>query len=403
MPDYDAFLLVSFGGPEGPGDVMPFLRNVTRGRNIPPERLEAVAEHYYAVGGASPINQQCRDLITALRADFATAGLNLPIYWGNRNWDPYLTGTVAQMAADGVQRALAFATSAYSSFSSCRQYLDDIDRAREQAGPSAPRIDKIRRYFNHPGFIEPFAESTRAALATLPSGVRDGAHLVFTAHSVPLAMAEHSGPPGAGDRYVTELADASALIAERAGAEARPWQLVYQSRSGPPAQPWLEPDVLDHLAELSKAGAPAAVIIPVGFVSDHMEVRHDLDIEAAETAAALGLPVARAATPWYDPRFRAMIIDLVRERLSAPGSPGSAPRAARALPGSSPGVPGPRARKAPSARTPRRTRRARPGRRWVRWGRPPTSARPAAASSRARRPPLARRPPRAARTGPDPA
>ena len=322
MPDYDAFLLVSFGGPEGPDDVMPFLRNVTRGRGIPPERLAAVAEHYYAVGGVSPINQQCRDLIAALQDEFRDQGLDLPIYWGNRNWDPYLTGTVAQMAADGVQRALAFATSAYSSFSSCRQYLDDIDRAREQAGPSAPRIDKIRRYFNHPGFIEPFAESTRAALATLPAGVRDGAHLVFTAHSVPLAMAEHSGPPGAGDRYVTELADASALVAERAGDAARPWQLVYQSRSGPPAQPWLEPDVLDHLGALSKAGAPAAVIIPVGFVSDHMEVRHDLDIEAAETAAALGLPVARAATPWYDPQFRAMIIDLVRERLSTPGSPG---------------------------------------------------------------------------------
>ena len=324
MPDYDAFLLVSFGGPEGPDDVMPFLRNVTRGRNIPPERLEAVAEHYYAVGGASPINQQCRDLIAALRADFADAGLDLPIYWGNRNWDPYLTGTVAQMAADGVRRALAFATSAYSSFSSCRQYLDDIDRAREQAGPSAPRIDKIRRYFNHPGFIEPFAESTRTALAALPAGVRDGAHLVFTAHSVPLAMAARSGPRGAGDRYVTELADASALVAERAGAGDHPWRLVYQSRSGPPAQPWLEPDVLDHLGTLAKAGAPAAVIVPVGFVSDHMEVRHDLDTEAAETAAALGLPVTRAATPWYDPRFRAMIIDLVRERLGAPDAPRAA-------------------------------------------------------------------------------
>ena len=198
MPDYDAFLLVSFGGPEGPDDVMPFLRNVTRGRGIPADRLEAVAEHYYAVGGVSPINQQCRDLITALRTEFGAARLDLPIYWGNRNWDPYLTDTVAAMAADGVRHALAFATSAYSSFSSCRQYLDDIDRAREHAGPGAPRIDKIRRYFNHPGFVEPFAENARAALATLPAGVRDGARLVFTAHSVPLAMAAHSGPPGLG-------------------------------------------------------------------------------------------------------------------------------------------------------------------------------------------------------------
>jgi ferrochelatase len=322
MPDYDAFLLISFGGPEGPDDVMPFLRNVTRGRGIPPERLEAVAEHYYAFGGVSPINQQCRDLITALRADFGDAGLELPIYWGNRNWDPYLADIVATMAADGVQRALAFATSAYSSFSSCRQYLDDIDRAREQVGPGAPRIDKIRRYFNHPGFIEPFAENARAALETLPAGLRDGAHLVFTAHSIPGVMAASSGPPGGADgpggRYVAELTEASRLIAERVGGGRHPWQLVYQSRSGPPSQPWLEPDVLDHLGELSKSGAGAAVIIPVGFVSDHMEVRHDLDTEARETAAELGLPVARAATPWYHPRFAAMVTELVRERLDAP-------------------------------------------------------------------------------------
>ncbi len=334
MPDYDAFLLLSFGGPEGPDDVMPFLRNVTRGRGIPADRLEAVAEHYYDVGGVSPINQQCRDLITALRTEFSAARLDLPIYWGNRNWAPCLTDTVAAMAADGVRHALAFATSAYSSFSSCRQYLDDIDRAREHAGPGAPRIDKIRRYFNHPGFVEPFAESARAALATLPADVRDGARLVFTAHSVPLAMAAHSGPPGLGaqrngapgpgGRYAAELAETASLIAERTGSGAHPWDLVYQSRSGPPSQPWLEPDVLDHLGDLAKAGTPAAVIIPVGFVSDHMEVRHDLDTEAAETAAALGLPVARAATPWYHRQFRAMIVDLVRERLGPPDAPRAA-------------------------------------------------------------------------------
>jgi ferrochelatase len=321
MPDYDAFLLVSFGGPEGPDEVMPFLRNVTRGRGIPDERLAAVAEHYYAVGGVSPINQQCRDLLEALRADFPAAGLDLPIYWGNRNWDPYLTETVATMAADGVRHAVAFVTSAYSSFSSCRQYLDDLDRARAEVGPGAPRIDKIRRYFNHPGFIEPFAAGARAALEQLPPQARDQAPLVFTAHSVPQVMADASGPPagwgvaGSGGRYVAELTEACRLIADRIPGPGRPWQLVYQSRSGPPSQPWLEPDVVDHLGDLAKQDAPGAVIIPVGFVSDHMEVRHDLDTEAAEAARELGLPLARAATPWYHPQFRELVVDLVRERL----------------------------------------------------------------------------------------
>jgi ferrochelatase len=328
MPDYDAFLLVSFGGPEGPDDVMPFLENVTRGRGIPPERLAGVAEHYYAFGGVSPINQQCRDLLDAIRVDFAATGVALPVYWGNRNWHPFLADTVAQMAHDGVRRALAFATSAYSSYSSCRQYLDDIELARAEVsatGRPAPEIDKIRRFFNHPGFIEPFAENARTALETLPPEVRDGAHLVFTAHSIPVAMAATSGPQGG--RYVAELTEASRLIAARVGGAVpvpdpggripprHPWTLVYQSRSGPPSQPWLEPDVLDHLEDLAKAGAPAVVVIPVGFISDHMEVRHDLDIEAAEAAARLGLPFARAQTPSAHPRFAMMITELVRERL----------------------------------------------------------------------------------------
>jgi protoporphyrin/coproporphyrin ferrochelatase len=328
MPSYDAFLLVSFGGPEGPDDVMPFLANVTRGRNVPPERLASVAEHYYAFGGVSPINQQCRDLLAAVRADFAASGLSLPLYWGNRNWTPYLTGTVRQMAEDGVQRAVAFVTSAYSSYSNCRQYLDDIERARAAVGPDAPRIDKIRRFFNHPGFIEPFADNVRAALTTLPAEVRGEAHLVFTAHSVPCAMAEASGPVkgegevrgairGAG-RYVTELTEAARLIAERTGARAHPWSLAYQSRSGPPSQPWLEPDVRDHLGELAKSGTRAVVVVPVGFVFDHMEVRHDLDVEAAETADSLGLAFARAATPGTGQRFASMITELVHERLALP-------------------------------------------------------------------------------------
>src|SRR6516225_6689869 len=320
MPAYDAFLLVSFGGPEGPDDVMPFLENVTRGRRGPPERLASVAEHYYAVGGVSPINQQCRDLLGAIRAAFPASGLSLPVYWGNRNWTPYLADTVRAMAEDGVRRAVAFVTSAYSSYSSCRQYLDDIERARAAAGPDAPRIDKIRRFFNHPGFIEPFADNVGAALAMLPVEVRDEAHLVFTAHSVPLAMAEASGPAGNRGRYVTELTEAARLIAERAGAGTHPWSLAYQSRSGPPSQPWLEPDVRDHLGELAKSGTRAVVVIPVGFVSDHMEVRHDLDLEAAQTAGSLGLAFARAATPGASPRFASMITDLVRGRLALPAS-----------------------------------------------------------------------------------
>ena len=351
MADYDAFLLVSFGGPEGPDDVMPFLQNVTRGRGIPRERLEAVAEHYDAVGGVSPINQQCRDLIAAIGKDFAAAGVDLPVYWGNRNWDPYLTGTVAEMAAAGVRRALAFVTSAYGSYSSCRQYLDDIERARAEAGPGAPQIDKIRHFFSDPGFIGPFADATRRAIGSLPPGARQGVPLVFTAHSVPEAMAAASGPPPGG-RYPAQLAEAARLIAERvnqaadpAGTDpagetlagvpggvvpggAHPWRLVYQSRSGPPSQPWLGPDVCDYLQELARDGAPGAVLVPVGFISDHMEVVHDLDVEAAGTARRLGLPLARAATPGTDPRFVSMITALVRERLdsqlppAALGSPG---------------------------------------------------------------------------------
>ncbi len=318
MPAYDAFLLVSFGGPERPEDVMPFLENVTRGRGIPPERLAGVAEHYYAFGGVSPLNQQCRDLLAAVRADMAAGGLPLPAYWGNRNWTPYLADAVRAMADDGVRRAVAFVTSAYSSYSGCRQYLDDIERARAAVGAGAPRIDKLRRFFNHPGFIEPFAEHARAALRTLPAGLRDGAHLVFTAHSVPVAMADASGPAPQRRRYVAELTEAARLIAERTCGGRHRWTLAYSSRSGPPSQPWLEPDVCDHLAELAKAGTRAVVVVPVGFVSDHMEVRHDLDVEAAEAARSLGLAFARAATPGCHPAFVSMITDLIRERMGLP-------------------------------------------------------------------------------------
>jgi protoporphyrin/coproporphyrin ferrochelatase len=320
MPPYDAFVLVSFGGPEAREDVIPFLRNVTRGRNVPADRLEQVAEHYYRLGGASPINQQCRDLAAAVEKDFAASGIALPVYWGNRNWDPFLADTVREMTAAGVRRAIAFVTSAYSSYSSCRQYLDDIELARAQAGPGAPVIDKIRQFFNHPGFIEPLAASTRRAIESLPPLVKNDVDLVFTAHSIPAAMSAASGPGGRG-AYPAQLAEAARLVAERAGPGLR-WRLAYQSRSGPPSQPWLGPAIGDCLTELAGSGARAVVLVPVGFVSDHMEVRYDLDVEAAETARRLGLPLARAATPGTDPAFISMITELVRERLD--GSPRAA-------------------------------------------------------------------------------
>jgi protoporphyrin/coproporphyrin ferrochelatase len=304
MPAYDAFLLVSFGGPEGPDDVLPFLENVTRGRGVPRERLLAVAEHYDAHGGVSPISQQCRDLIAAL-------DLPLPVYWGNRNWTPYLADTVREMADAGVRRALAFCTSAYRSYSSCRQYLEDIEQARAQAGPDAPVIDKIQRFYDHPGFIGPFAANTAAALATLPADLRDDAHLVFTAHSVPVAMAAAAGP--GGHRYVAELTAAARLISERL-VVPHPYTLAYSSRSGPPAHPWLEPDIRDHLADLAKSGTQAVVVVPVGFVSDHMEVIHDLDVEAAQAAESVGLAFARAATPGT--ALAPMIAELVSRHLA---------------------------------------------------------------------------------------
>ncbi|WP_067488394.1 ferrochelatase [Actinomadura hibisca] len=304
MTSYDALLLLSFGGPEGPEDVIPFLENVTRGRNIPRERLAEVGEHYYLFGGVSPINQQCRDLKAAIEADFAAHGVDLPVYWGNRNWDPYLADTVRQMTADGVRRAAAFVTSAYSGYSTARQYLEDIARAREEV-PGAPEIDKLPVYYDRPGFVEPFVEATRAALDRLPDDVRDAAHIAFSAHSVPLDQ------PGR-EQYTAELEEISAKVAGRAAPEQR-WELVYQSRSGPPSQPWLEPDIGDHLRKLHAEGVPAVVNVPVGFVSDHMEVMYDLDTEAANLAAELGMTFERAATPSTHPRFVAMVRELLAE------------------------------------------------------------------------------------------
>ncbi|MFC5723636.1 ferrochelatase [Streptomyces gamaensis] len=322
---YDALLLLSFGGPEGPDDVVPFLENVTRGRGIPRERLKEVGQHYFLFGGVSPINEQNRQLLRALREDFAAHGLDLPVYWGNRNWAPYLTDTLRQVAADGHRRVLTLATSAYASYSGCRQYrenLADALAALRGEGIEPPRVDKLRHYFNHPGFVRPMVDATLAALGELPEEVRAGAHLAFTTHSIPTAAADTSGPAeghGDGGAYVAQHLDVAALIAEAVREETgtpHPWRLVYQSRSGAPHIPWLEPDICDHLTELHAAGAPAAVMVPIGFVSDHMEVKYDLDTDAATRAAELGLPVTRAATVGADPRFAAAVRELVLERAA---------------------------------------------------------------------------------------
>jgi ferrochelatase len=307
MPTYDAILVVSFGGPEGPDDVIPFLENVLRGKNVPKERMLEVAEHYQKYGGVSPINKQNRELIAALREELSAGGIDLPIYWGNRNWQPMLADTLAQMKADGVKHALAYFTSAFSSYSGCRQYRENIADAQENVGEGAPRVDKLRMFFNHPGYIEPVRENLSSALEALPEEVRDSAKILFTAHSIPMSMAENC-------RYEEQLNNACGLVAEDF---PQTWELVYQSRSGPPTQPWLEPDVCDRIRELAEEGLQAVVVVPIGFVSDHMEVIYDLDEEAKETAEELGLPFARASTVGTNPRFVKMIRELIVERMTA--------------------------------------------------------------------------------------
>ncbi len=314
---YDAFLLVSFGGPEGPDDVLPFLENVTRGRGIPRERLLAVAEHYLGFGGVSPINAQNRALVAALEAEFAAHGLDLPVYWGNRNWAPYLTDELARIAADGRHRVLALLTSAYSSYSGCRQYRENLADAVAPLGDGAPVVDRIRHYFNHPGFVSAMVDATVTALTELPAGVRGDARLVFVTHSVPTSMDDGSGPDGSA--YSTQHRDVARLVTAGVAAATgvdHDLDLVYCSRSGAPGQPWLEPDVNDHLEALAGEGVPAAVLVPIGFVSDHMEVKFDLDTEALATARRLGLPVSRAATVGTDPRFVTAVRELVLERAA---------------------------------------------------------------------------------------
>jgi len=294
---YDAVLVLSFGGPEKPDDVMPFLENVLRGRNVPRERMLTVAEHYHHFDGKSPINDHARALIAELREELDAHGPRLPIYWGNRNWHPFLAETVRQMKADGVRRALAFVTSIFSSYSGCRQYLEDINRARAEV-EGAPEIHKLRKFYNHPLFIEAQAEEVRTAL-----GGR-GARLIFTAHSVPVYMAETSD-------YVKQIQESCRLVAEQVGIAD--WRLVYQSRSGPPTQPWLEPDIADVVRQTDR-GTELAVV-PIGFVSDHIEVIYDLDTELQAIAHERGINLMRAPTVGVHPKFVQMIRELIGERM----------------------------------------------------------------------------------------
>ena len=304
--NYDAILLVSFGGPEKNEDVLPFLENVLRGRNVPRERMLAVAEHYYHFGGKSPINDQNRSLVAALQAELHTQGIMLPVYWGNRNWHPMLTDTLQQMKTDGVRRALAFLTASYSSYSSCRQYRENIEAAQLATGAGAPQVEKIRAYFNHPGFIDAVVDRVRVSFERLTSELRRDAYVVYTAHSIPTAMAESC-------KYVAQLTEASRLVSERLGRKGDP--LVFQSRSGPPTQAWLEPDILDHLRSIHACGAKAAVIVPIGFVSDHMEILYDLDTQARELCSSLGIEMVRAETVGTHPWFVRMIRELIEERM----------------------------------------------------------------------------------------
>jgi protoporphyrin/coproporphyrin ferrochelatase len=309
--EYDSILIVGFGGPERAEDVIPFLQNVTRGRNTPRERLLEVAEHYYHFGGVSPINAQVRALIAALRTEMDQANLPLPLYWGNRNWHPMLDDTFAEMTAAGRRRSLAVVLAAYSSYSSCRQYREDIERARASAGQKAPLVDKVRAFYNHPTFIAANADRVREGLRAIATVSGESmAHLAFTAHSIPVSMARDCD-------YERQLVETCRLVAQAVGVEPGGWQLVYQSRSGRPEDPWLEPDVLDHLRGLKERGIHNVVIHPIGFLSDHMEVLFDLDEEARQLSDALGLNMVRSGTVGLHPGFISMLLELIRERIGA--------------------------------------------------------------------------------------
>jgi protoporphyrin/coproporphyrin ferrochelatase len=314
--EYDAILIVSFGGPESKEEVIPFLENVLRGRNVPRERLLAVAEHYYHFEGKSPINQQTRELIAALAAELQHHGPKLPIYWGNRNWHPLLADTLRKMQQDGIRRALAFVTSAYSSYSGCRQYREDIARAQGEVGLShpgsgAPEVEKLRQFFNHPEFIEATVERVRDALLAVPSDARQNVQIVYLAHSIPVSMANTSD-------YVKQLEEVRQLVSE--ALDHKNDALVYQSRSGAPGQPWLGPDILEYLRQVKAENLASAVVLaPIGFISDHMEVLYDLDVEARQLCDSLALPMTRAKTVGVHPKFVRMIRELILERMN-PGT-----------------------------------------------------------------------------------
>ena len=309
---YDAVLVVSFGGPESRDDVMPFLENVLRGKPVPRERMLEVAEHYYHFDGISPINSQLRELLSALEEELRRHQINLPVYWGNRNWHPFLGDVVRQMAADGRRQALAYVTSAYSSYSGCRQYRENIEIARGEVGSAAPVIDKLRVFYNHPGFIEAAAARVREALEQFPADRLDGVQILFSAHSIPLIMSENCD-------YVRQLQETAALVSQR--LQHPRWQLVYQSRSGPPNQPWLEPDMSEAIRQLSgQASVTGVVVAPIGFLSDHLEVLYDLDFEVRRLCDELGIRMVRAGTVGTHPRFVAMIRELIEERLSPTAS-----------------------------------------------------------------------------------
>jgi ferrochelatase len=325
MPDptpYDAVLLVCFGGPEKPEDVVPFLENVTRGRGIPRERLEEVGEHYFRFGGRSPINDLNRELRRAVEEDLRGRGLDLPVYWGNRNWDPYLTDTMREIREAGHRRVACFLTSAYSSYSGCRQYRENLaDALAGSDSEGVLQLDRLRHYFNHPGFVEPMVDATLTALSELPERQRNDTVVLFVTHSIPDSMNDASGRHGErlGGAYDDQHRSVAQLVADRVrretGSRVR-HELVFCSRSGPPQVPWLEPDVGDRIGELAKEGVPAVVVVPIGFIADHMEVIYDLDTEAAEAAKEAGIGFVRAATAGIDPRFVAVVGDLLLERAA---------------------------------------------------------------------------------------
>jgi ferrochelatase len=314
MNGYDAILLLSFGGPEGKDEVIPFLENVLRGKNVPRERMETVAHHYYLFDGVSPINGHCRELIKALKTELENANIHLPIFWGNRNWQPMLFDTLLDMKNKGVKKALAFVTSAYSSYSSCRQYLEDIEKAQKEVGIDAPQIDKIRVFYNHPKFVETNRNNLANALNTISAEKRQAAHIAFTAHSIPKLMSDNCA-------YEQQLNEMAARLAQEVNQSH--WQMVYQSRSGPATQPWLEPDICDHLKALHAQGVENVVIAPIGFLCDHMEVIYDLDVEAKKLSEEIGLSIVRVKTPGTDELFVGMIKELIEERLD-PGKPKAA-------------------------------------------------------------------------------